>query len=335
MNYSLNTGEWNSVFAVPSSVVDRYIKLASGNALKLLLFLLRHGGKSFTADRLREELNFCEAGELEDAAAFWIQRGVIRLFGENEGQLVAAPDITETVEESNAQPVIQEVSQTPITAAIQKKETKITPVSVSSGEIASRILEDKNIKTLFEEAEKLYAHPLRQRDNQTIIALVDHYGLTVGVSLMLLQYCKKVDKLTPGYISAVASDWAENEILTIEKADERIRSLEKRNGIEERLREALNMKTDFPPAQKKFIRVWTEDWGFSEEIILLAINKTIEQIGQPKLNYTNKILENWKTDGITTPEQAENLPSAPKPANTNSSFDKNDVMANILKRYKG
>ncbi|MGN0679771.1 MAG: DnaD domain protein, partial [Oscillospiraceae bacterium] len=210
-----------------------------------------------------------------------------------------------------------------------------TPVSVSSGEIASRILEDTNIKTLFEEAEKLYAHPLRQRDNQTIIALVDHYGLSVGVSLMLLQYCKKVDKLTPSYISTVASDWAENGILTIEKADERIRSLEKQNGIEERLREALDMKTDFPPAQKKYIRVWTEDWGFSEEIILLAINKTIEQIGQPKLNYTNKILENWKADGITTPEQTEKPASAPKPADTNSSFDKNDVMANILKRYKG
>lgn len=334
MNYSLNIGEWNSVFAVPSSVVDRYIKLASGNALKLLLFLLRHGGESFTANRLREELNFCEAGELEDAAAFWIQRGVIRLFSENEGQLAAAPEITEADEEPIAQPVVKGVSNTAV-VSVSKKETKVNPVSVSSGEIASRILEDKNIKALFEEAEKLYAHPLRQRDNQTIIALVDHYGLTVGVSLMLLQYCKKVDKLTPSYISAVASDWAENEILTIEKADERIRSLEKQNGIEERLREALDMKTAFTPAQKKYFRVWVEDWGFSEEMLLLAINKTIEQIGQPKLNYTNKILENWKADGITTPEQTENPPSAPKPADTNSSFDKNDVMANILKRYKG
>ncbi|MGN0679670.1 MAG: hypothetical protein ACI4JS_08420, partial [Oscillospiraceae bacterium] len=147
MNYSLNIGEWNSVFAVPSSVVDKYIKLASGNALKLLLFLLRHGGESFTADTLREELNFCEAGELEDAAAFWIQRGVIRLFGEKEGQLVAAPEMSETVEESIAQPVKKEVLQT-TDVAVTKKAAKITPVSVSSGEIASRILEDKNIKTL-------------------------------------------------------------------------------------------------------------------------------------------------------------------------------------------
>lgn len=333
MNYSLNIGEWNSVFAVPSGVVDKYLKLASGNALKLLLFLLRHGGESFSADKLRTELNFSEAGELEDAAMFWVQRGVIRLLSENEGQYSAAPEITKNVDEEIAKPAVQETQQA--AAVLPKKESKIMPVSVSSGEIASRILEDKGIKTLFDEAEKLYAHPLRQRENQTIISLVDHYGLPVGVSLMLLQYCKKIDKLTPGYISAVASDWAENDIITIEKAEERVHSLEKQNGIEERLREALDMKTAFTPSQKKYFRVWLEDWGFSEEMILLAINKTIEQIGNPKLNYTNKILENWKTDGITTPEQAENPASAQKSNNTNSSFDKNDVMANILKKYKG
>lgn len=333
MNYSLNIGEWNSVFAVPAGVVDKYIKLASGNSLKLLLFLLRHGGESFSADTLRAELDFSEAGELEDAAIFWVQRKVIRLFNESEGQYSSAPETTENVEEA-AEPSIKEIPQV-IAAVLPKKESKINPVIVSSGEIASRIKEDKNVKALFEEAEKLYAHPLRQRENQTIISLVDHYGLTVGVSLMLLQYCKKVDKLTPSYISTVASDWAENDILTIEKADERIRSLEKQVGIEERLREALDMKTAFTPSQKKYFRVWLEDWGFSEEMILLAINKTIEQIGTPKLNYTNKILENWKADGITTPEQAENSAHAQKPNNTNTSFDKNDVMANILKKYKG
>ena len=48
MNYSLDAGAWNSVFAVPSSVVDKYIKLADGASLKLLLYLLRHGGEQFT-----------------------------------------------------------------------------------------------------------------------------------------------------------------------------------------------------------------------------------------------------------------------------------------------
>nr|MDE7398083.1 DNA replication protein DnaD [Oscillospiraceae bacterium] len=74
MFYSLNVGDWNSVFAVPSSVVDNYIKLASGNSLKLLLYLLRHGGEKIPGEKLAEELGFTEMGELEDAALFWVQR---------------------------------------------------------------------------------------------------------------------------------------------------------------------------------------------------------------------------------------------------------------------
>ena len=78
MEFSLNAGEWNSVFAVPSSIVDRYLLLAGEDSLKLILFLLRHGGERFTAERLRMELGFKRVGELEDAALCWVERGVVR-----------------------------------------------------------------------------------------------------------------------------------------------------------------------------------------------------------------------------------------------------------------
>ncbi len=328
MNYSLNIGEWNSVFAVPSSLVDKYIKLSSGNSLKLMLFLLRHGGEAFTPDRLRVELGFAEPGELEDAAQFWVQRGIIRYCSEDEGKLAAARE--EIAAPEPEAPKSVEIDVLPNI----KSETKPKPISVSSGEIASRIREDSNIKTLFEEAEKLYGRALRQSENQMLISLADYYELPVGVSLMLLQFCSKINKLSPAYITTVAADWAENGIITIEKADEKIHSLEKQNGVETRLREALELTAGFTPAQKKLLTVWIEDWKFSEEMILLSLNKTIEQLGKPKFNYANKILENWRADGITTVEQAANPPSNRKPSETNSSFDMDNVMANIMKRYK-
>ncbi len=329
MNYSLNIGEWNSVFAVPSALVDKYIKLSSGNSLKLMLFLLRHGGEAFTADRLRAELGFTEPGELEDAAHFWVQRGIIRYCSDEEGKLAAAREEIAAPE--------QETPKT-IEAAVLpniKPETKLKPISVSSGEIASRIKEDDSIKTLFEEAEKLYGRALRPSENQMLLSLADNYELPVGVSLMLLQYCSKIKKLSVGYITAVAADWAENGIITIESADAKIRSLENRNGIEARLREALELSAGFTPAQKKMIAVWLEDWKFSEEMILFSLNRTIEQIGKLNFKYANKILETWRAEGITTVEQAQTPSAAHKPSETNSSFDMGNVMANIMKRYKG
>lgn len=337
MNYSLNIGDWNSVFAVPSSVVDKYIKLAGANALKLLLYLLRHGGEKFSEDKLKLDLGFVESGELEDAALFWIQRGIICYSNEEKGELAAkatektehaVPESAPISEPENAVYVQQTIEDIPR----PKQAERTTPANVDSREISTRINTDPEIKMLFSEAEKIYARPLRPRDNQTIIALVDHYGLPTGVALMLLAYCFKVQKTSPNYIQSTASGWAQDGIDNIEKADARIRFLERQDDFEKRLRSAMDMTSGFTPQQKKYLSVWTEEWKFSEEMILLACTKTVDQIGKWKASYTNKILENWKRDGVSTPDAA----NAPKPviqAAQHSSFDTNDIMSKIKNRY--
>lgn len=321
MKYSLNTGDWNSVFAVPSSVVDKYIKIAGGNSLKLLLFLLRHGGEEFSEEQLNAQLGFKERGELEDAALFWVQRGIIRYDNGADGGLI--PAVESRIEEHTELP------------AEDKPKTVIKPVSVSSGEVADRIRSDKELQMLFGEAERLYAHPLRQRENQLVISLVDHYGLPAGVALMLLNYCFKADKTAPSYIQAVAADWSNDEINTIELANARILSLEKQNGVEERLREAMEMTTRLSVKMRRFIKTWTEDWGFDEQMIMLSYEKTIDQIKEWKPEYANKILESWKDEGIRTREAAEQASMSRKQTvKTAASFDMNDVMSKIKNRYK-
>lgn len=330
MKYSLNAGDWNSIFAVPSSVVDKYIKLASGNSLKLLLFLLRHGGVEFSEEKLNSELGFRERGELEDAALFWIQRGIIRFDNGTDNGLVPAAEIRDT-----PLPIVED------TADKAKPRPVVKPVNVSSGEVAERIATDKEIEMLFAEAERLYAHPLRQRENQLVISLVDHYGLPVGVALMLLNYCFKVDKTSPGYIQTVAANWAEEDINTIELANARILSLEKQNGVEDRLREAMEMSTKLSAKMRRYIKAWT-DWGFDEKMIMLAYDRTIDQIKEWKPEYANRILESWKNEGISTPDAAQQallqrkqtVKAGAAATASKSSFNMDDEMNKIKNRYK-
>ncbi|MCH5196128.1 MAG: DnaD domain protein [Oscillospiraceae bacterium] len=341
MNYTLNAGAWNSVFAVPSSVVDEYIKLAGGNALKLLLFLLRHGGESFSEDELRERIGFSEAGELEDAAVFWEQRGIIRrVYGDDSGELCAA----------------REKAVVPVTE-VQKPVSKVSdlkPVAVSSGEIAERIKSDREIARLFSEAENLYGRQLYQRELNLVISLVDHYGLNAGVSLMLLDYCIKAEKNTPNYINACAKDWADNGINSIELANARILKLEQRDSLNERLKTAMGLKTKLPKKVTDLVEVWSEQWGFSEEMIMHAYDETVYNIGSFQPSYMNTILENWKTNGIFTVEAADkasndyktaqkpsgsavrskaNIKAAVKTNPSKSSFDMDDIMAQIQDSY--
>ncbi len=341
MDYTLNAGVWNSVFAVPASVVDDYIKLAGERSLKLLLFLLRYGGKSFSEEELCEKLGFSEKGELEDAAVFWEQRGVIRrVYGDDSGELCAASE-KKTVSEPKPVKTVEKVKA-------------IKPASVSSGEIADRIKSDKEIALLFSEAEKIYERPLYQREINLVISLVDHYGLKPGVSMMLLSYCKKAGKTTPDYILTCAKDWADNGINSIELANARILKLEQRDSLYERVRKALGLKSKMPKKITDLLEVWTELWGFSEEMIMHAYDETVYEIGSWQPEYMNTILDNWRKNNIFTVKDAEKASEeykaskkadkeapkekpkkAEKPKKpSNSSFDMDDVMAQIKNRYK-
>ena len=333
MKYSLNAGEWNSVFAVPSSVVDKYIKLAGAGSLKLLLFLLRHGGKEFTDEELREALGFRREGELEDAALFWVQRGIIRYdnshFSPAAEEEPLQEELPETLEQS-AKP-----------AASARKVEDTGAVIYSAADIANRINTDPAIKYLFTQAQALYGRLLKQPESRSILLLVDHYGLPAEVAAMLLQYCFRIGKTTSAYIQSVAQSWSDDGIHTITEADERLAMLERRFATEERLRSAMELKTKFSPKQLGFIKVWSEEWGFSTDMIMLAYDMTLDNTGGMNFSYTNKILENWRSAGISTKEAVnadiEARRNARKPANkteSRSSIDMDDVMLDVMKKYR-
>lgn len=56
MQFTVNSALWRQVFAVPSEITDRHIRMCSGVALKCLLLLLRDpdafGDPKAIADRL-------------------------------------------------------------------------------------------------------------------------------------------------------------------------------------------------------------------------------------------------------------------------------------------
>ena len=354
MEYSLNAGEWNKVFAVPSSVVDKYIKLASGNALKLLLYLMRHGGEAFSAEILRAELGFERLGELEDAALFWVQRGIIRAdSGKNSVKLSAAEaKVAESLPDENSPAIEHKTDKSPLSMHVKRK-----PPAMSSGEIAEETKNSPEMKALFEAAENLFGRMLRGSDRETVAGLTGYYGLPCDVALMLLGYCtnlkeKHGKKITANYISSVAQNWSDEEIMTVQLAEEKIRSLEKQSSIEEKICQALGLTSKPTTETRNFIKR-AVDWKFSEEMIMLAYDKTVDATGGWSASYANKIMENWYNAGITTPSAAEKAdeefkkansfkkPYAPskksskKPAEPeNSSLDIDDFEAQLLKNYK-
>ena len=91
MNYNINLGGWNSIFAVPSDVVDKYIKIASGSNIKVLLYFLRHCGELLNDEIIATALSMNEE-DVKDALTFWVQVGLLTMSDGVYSPMQAVPE---------------------------------------------------------------------------------------------------------------------------------------------------------------------------------------------------------------------------------------------------
>ena len=78
MSYTIGSGIWSSVFAVPAAVVDEHIKMCSPLSLKILLLMLRHPEHPADIQWLSSRLCI-SAPDIADALNYWVGAGIVQL----------------------------------------------------------------------------------------------------------------------------------------------------------------------------------------------------------------------------------------------------------------
>lgn len=67
--------------------------------------------------------------------------------------------------------------------------------------------------------------------------------------------------------------------------------------------DALNVPGRLGENEISRYRQWTQDWGFSQEMVLLAASLAVGM--RAPLTYLGRVLENWAKDNIRTPVAAQ------------------------------
>lgn len=310
MNYKINLGSWNSVFAVPSAVVDKYILLASGPSVKVLLFLLRNCDRDISTDLICRELKMTEE-TVTDALTFWVQAG---LLNEKENGLV--PSENTGMGESVA--FVAEVNNAHVNV---KKVDKVKMGELSPSEIAERINGSPEIKALFVEVERIKAQPLTHTDHRTILRIHDYIGMHPDVILMLVRYCKSIDRCSMKYVERVAGTWIEEGITTHQQAEKKIASLKKRNKTAVKVKAAFGIERNLSAKENDYIDKWIFEYKMSFEMMESAYQIMCNNgVSKISFAYIDKILASWDLEGIRT---ANKIPEAGKlkKKNTEASYD--------------
>ena len=299
----------NQVFCIPCEFVDYCMKDANPTFIAVYIYGYRQcyseNPKSTVAD-VASSLSILESDVIK-AWKYWESRGVVTL-----------------IYNSESDPSDFLVQFSDLSSIAPKKEEKAegempSRPAYKMSEIADRQSSDRALAEMYEHAHMLLGRPLSQNDTMTLYSFYDWLSLPVEVILMIIEHCASLDKKAMRYIEKVALSWYDMGINTPEKASAHLCALEKAGKTKRRFKKLLGISgRDFGDAEYHHLIEWSENMGFSDEMIKLAYDKTILNTGKASYHYMNAILQNWKTAGISTVDEAEREvkkePKAARPA---------------------
>lgn len=324
MSYSVNPSVFKSIFAVPTDIVDKHIRLANEHQLKVLLWILRNSPDEPDIEKMCSDLKI-DIGDASDYLQYWVLTGVI-----SESGTPADNKKSESISSKKPEKADKIKQQAP------KPELPAPAASKpSSAEIATRIDESPDIGYLFNEAQRKLGKTIGYDGQCTLLLLHDHYGLPVEVLFMLIDYCVSVGKTNYGYLETVGRDWGNREIDTLDKAAEQISALRKANSLWIDFSKAVGISNPRPTTkQSEYLRRWSTEWGFGIDMIILAYEEMANHTGKLSFAYIEKVLINWKNLGYKTPVEVENGREEQKAKKPSASGEKSSSASYDLGEFK-
>ena len=302
--------------SISNVFIEHYMTDANGDFVKLYLYLamLSAMKKPITVRDIADHLN-CTESDVCRGIKYWIKEDAISLSYNDSGEVtgivllnlkrpvtdlndlkivdfsLALPSNKSETEADKEESVEEAVAEA-MPKAPRKKQP--TPKQLTS------YMRDPEIEDLVQEATAYCQHQLTQKDINSIIYIKDQLGFSFDLAEYLLEYCAEVKKTSFNYIEKVARNWYEEGIDNRDDAEEySARYL----TFYSKIMKAMGITSRFSPVpvEKKYIDRWTNDFGFTENIILEACNRAISQKpNDVTFPYVNGILENWHNNNVHT-----------------------------------
>ena len=305
--YRWNAEALEMVFAVPAQVADNLLTLASPEQLRVLLWFSRRGQKWDKA--ACSAAMGLPADECEACLRFWAEQGVLTEVGQTAVVAEPAPE------------------KVPVTRTAAVKPTW--------PEVVKYQQEHRAFTAFLQEVSARLGRPLNHGDNATLLYLITTAGLPTASLMMAVGYALSVGKPSIRYIESLALAWADEEIVTPEQVDGKIRQLQQTRAAAQTLEGMLALSRPLNAAQAKMAAKWLNDWRFSEEMLKKAYTLTLDNCDKFSPAYMDKILERWHSEGIHQPDRIP-APVIKKkgPATTNpesSSLNSEEFEEQLLK----
>ena len=336
--YTVDFG--SSVTAFPKEAAKKIAKgEASLTEIRVLTAFLMGNGSSVSTAKLCTQTALDE-GDVISALAYWRGVGVLS-YGDDErtADEVSAP----TPEKAKTEEKLKKTeAEAPKKKALLSAEMpKYTGIEISA-------MLDKDggkLREMIDECQQLMGRIFTPTDTTTVVGLCDWLGLEADFVITLVAYyASKKPGCNVRYIEKAAVELVNNEIITLEALDAHIRDLELYDGIAGKLRSLIGIGgRAFTKKENATITHWAKELGYGIDIITMAYECCCDSKGAFNFDYANRILENWYSAGVKTPDDAKKELERFRTQNSQKdkgsdlakSFDADEFFSAALKRtYK-
>lgn len=295
---------------VENDFIDHYMTKANGEYVKVYLLLLRHlnnPNTSLTISKLADDLE-CTEKDIHRALKHWSKVGLLKIDYDEAGTICGlaigqgtaetvkpdqaasvTPSQMESVKPSQAESMKSDRMESERLAASEKPKRKSTTRNTTPTN------QDK-LRQLYFVAEQYMGKPLSASEIQRINYFYDSLNFSTDLIEYLIEYCVENGHKSMRYIETVALAWSDAGITSVAEAKANS-SLYHKNCFT--VLKAFGISGRNPaPIEVSYIKKWTDEYGFSIDIILEACNRTISNTAKPDFKYADKILKNWSNQEV-------------------------------------
>lgn len=291
-----------NTFALPESVLD-VLSEADATDLRVLLYLAGNPDAFSEADAAAA-LQISEA-EVRSSVKFWRGAGVIA--------------------RANAKK-----------AALQKEKKPLrekAAARLTSDELCEIAEENAEFKLLVIEAQQVAGWMFNTSEIEIIASLYANLRLSTEYILTLIGYFVVRREKPLRYLEKVAYSMIDEGVNNAADLEEKLRWLEKFEGRAGKVRTLFGIGgRELTAREKDYLVAWFDNYGFSDEMVALAYEKTVNTTGKASLAYANGILKKWHEEGVKTPADVEKGGAKKSGKGATQSFDVDDAFSKALAR---
>jgi len=289
----------SSFTLISNDFIDNLMPAANPAFVLIYIYLIRNSHKSMDTGVIAENFSMLES-DVFKALKYWDKAGLIK-FEQNESEGISI-SLGTSLKKSKVKKALPVKDAIDISSGAKPKYNPI--------ELEMYKNDYAEIGELFEFCEHTLGKTLSDTELSTLYSFYDWLKLPIDLIKFLIEYCAQNRHRRIKYIEAVAIDWAENNIKSVEEAKGHLNIF---NKDYREIMSAMGLSGRGPATvELEYMDKWYKQWELPLALILEGCAKTLIAVGKAQFAYADKILEAWYKAGAKTLDDVKALETAHK-----------------------